>query len=435
MSSEGVATNQEGVVPPALVSELHAWIGDEAADAARRLAEARSIHAAQALESARAAFDAAAGSIESALTSPASIEAEIRTSMEECLARASLVSKRIRAEERTAADRRLMEALAATQAELGEVRTKVTVERERAERAEAAFADLRADFDRSLEELHHDHAAVISQRVLECTSLPLDQLLTVFSALNKATTISQVLTVLVDSVAQEFSRVALFNVRGGRAEGIQQRGFGSDCAISSIIIPLTRDSLMARAVRSGRLESFFADVDGRTTTGLPFSDTPACAVVFPIVVRGATRALIYADYLETPEFASGASRARAKFAELLQQHATLELLRVSGEQKALAELREYAAMLVREIEYAHEADADTGRHPLERQRRLRTELDRARGIYAERVAQEVPEAASYLEEHLAEVTERPETSFTRDLAAIMGRAAAGQQPRVVSISR
>ena len=416
------------------ISELHAWIGEEAAQSARRLGEGHSIHAAQALESARIAFDAAVRAIESAQTSPSSIEGEIRRLMEESLVRAAVVSKRIHADEHAAADRRLTEGLASTRAELAEARTQLKIERERAERAEAALTQSRTEFDQSLEELHQAHASAVSEQMIACTSLPLDQLLTVFSALNRATTFSQVLTVLVDSLAQEFSRVALFNVRGGRAEGVQQRGFESDCAISSIVIPLSRDSLMARAVRSGRLESFFVDIDSGTT-GLPFSDAPACALVFPLVVRGVTTAVIYADYLEMPEFAGGASRARAKFAELLQQHAALELLRVCEQTKALDELREYAATLVREIEYAHEADADTGKHPLERQRRLRTEVDRARGIYAERCADEAPEAAAFLEERLAEITARSETSFSLDLAAITGSRAGSEQLRPVSISR
>jgi hypothetical protein len=432
------------------------WIAGEAASFMGRFVETRAANVVRDLEAARRVFEAAARSIEAALVAPGAADPTMRAFAEQCTARAGLDVMQARTEERVAASERLGAALAALQADLDAARTELKAERERAEaeraraeaereraeteriraeaerdradKVQAESARFTAEFERSIDELHQEHAAVLEQHAQAYSSLPLDQLLNVFATFRRASSYSEVLSALLDGLVRELSRVALFEVRGGRLEGVQQRGFEFERDISKVIVPLSADSLLGRAVGSGRIETFFADEHGEPDGGMPFGGTPSCVLAIPIVAHGTTVAVIYADDADKAEFAGGAPRARAKFAELLQQHALLELIRVTMEQKSLGELREYAATLVSELEFAHSADADTGRNPLERQRRLRSDLDSARRIYAQRTAREGPLAAAFLDERLAEVMRgRRETIFAGDLAAVLGAPAAAPQ--------
>jgi hypothetical protein len=206
--------------------------------------------------------------------------------------------------------------------------------RERVEAAEVELSQMSAQFERSLDELRHEHATTIREQALSCITLPLDELLTVFNGLERATTLAEALTALFDGLVREFSRVALFAVRAGRLEGVQQSGFEFEHDISKVVIPLSTDSLLARAVSSTRIEGSLAGV-GSGSTGMPFGGEPGCAVALPISIQGAVAAVIYADDSDRLEFASTAPQALVKFAELLLMHATLVLFRISAEQRFL----------------------------------------------------------------------------------------------------
>jgi hypothetical protein len=206
--------------------------------------------------------------------------------------------------------------------------------RERVEAAEVELSQMSAQFERSLDELRHEHATTIREQALSCITLPLDELLTVFNGLERATTLAEALTALFDGLVREFSRVALFAVRAGRLEGVQQSGFEFEHDISKVAIPLSSDSLLARAVSSTRIEGSLAGV-GSGSTGMPFGGEPGCAVALPISIQGTVAAVIYADDSDRLEFASTAPQALVKFAELLLMHATLVLFRISAEQRFL----------------------------------------------------------------------------------------------------
>ena len=319
-------------------------------------------------------------------------------------------------------------------AERDAARAAVQVERDRASRAEAELLRATEEFELSVGELRQEHVTLIDQHQTASTSLPLDQLLIVFASMKRASTYPDVLTALVDGLARELSRVALFEVQGSRLLGLQQRGL--EVEISTITLAPAPESLLGRALSSGRLEVHVTNARTEGDSTLPFGGTPSCALAIPISIAGMSPAVIYADDSDRPEFATGASWARAKFAELLQQHALLELIRISVEQKALTEYREYAVMLVNEIEFAHAADADAGRTPLERQQRIRDDLESARRIFAQRTAGDGAPAAEYLERRLVETVEaRGECSFSSDMAAVLGISSAAASSRVVMMFR
>jgi len=195
------------------------------------------------------------------------------------------------------------------------LRAELQEARERVETAEVQLSQIQAQFERTL-----------------------DELLTVFNALERSTTLAEALTALFDGLVREFSRVALFAVRQGRLEGVQQAGFEFEQDISKVAIPLNTESLLGRCVSSCRIEGSLAGV-GRGATGMPFGGEPGCAVALPILIQGTVAAVIYADDSDRLEFASTAPQALVKFAELLLMHATLVLFRISAEQQNQRTLR------------------------------------------------------------------------------------------------
>ncbi len=229
----------------------------------------------------------------------------------------------------------------ALQAELTEARTwnetlraELQDARERLQAAESQLSQASMQFEQTLEELRDEHANRIREQALSCITLPLDELLTVFHALERSTTMAEALTALFDGLAREFSRVALFAVRGGRFEGVQQTGFDFEQDISKVVVPMSSDSLLGRAVTAGQIEAFLAGINSRAT-GVPFGGEPGCAVGLPIFIAGGIAAVMYADDSDRLEFASTAPQALVKYAELLLMHATLVLLRLSSEQRTL----------------------------------------------------------------------------------------------------
>ena len=214
------------------------------------------------------------------------------------------------------------------------LRAEVQEARARLEATEIELSQTSMQFERTLEEMRDEHANTIREQALSCITLPLDELLTVFNALERSTTMAEALTALFEGLGREFSRVALFAVRAGRLEGVQQAGFEFEQDISKVVIPMSADSLLGRAVTSGRLEGTLAGISSGST-GMPFGGEPGCAVALPIFIGGGVVAVMYADDSDRLEFASTAPQALVKYAELLLMHATLVLFRISSEQRAL----------------------------------------------------------------------------------------------------
>lgn len=440
---------------PSDFAELHAWAADEAAALVTRFAGASSDTVRRELDTVRQAFESAARSIEAAFTTPAEATEEIGGFVERLTAHAGLDALSAQVQESLAENQRLTALLTAAQAEadaaraeLEAARSELKAERDRGEAARAEASQSRAEFESALDELRQEHATVVGEQAMTYTSLPLDELLTVFTALGSATTIPEVLTTLVNGIAHEFSRVALFDVHGNGLQGTQQVGFDVQSDISKVVIPLTADSVLTRAVKTGRLEAFFAGPHSDPGGIIPFGGTPSCALAIPIVVQGVTVGLIYADDSDRAEFTPGASQARAKFAELLQQHALLVLLRIWVEQAARTQvarewraevaepktavtdkpittrtkLRHLALKLADQLEVAYRADAEIGRNRVRCQERLKEELERARRTYAQQVVPGDPGAAALFDDHLAAIARgRIETSFGKDLAALLVR--------------
>jgi predicted nucleic acid-binding Zn-ribbon protein len=255
------------------------------------------------------------------------------------------------------------------------------------------------------------------------SSASLEDLLASFQALSTATTIGDVLTTLVEQMAGQYPRVALFRLKKGHLQGEHQIGFDLKNDIGKLVLPLGMDSLPARAASSGQIESLTGEELKKSRT--PFTGTPSHAVAMPLVVAGDTLAVLYADDSGASTRSRGADASHAQRAEAMRQFAVAVLLRLSNELKTLAELQKYAASLLNEMEQMYNADVEAGLVTADLQKRLAGNLDYARSIYGSRTALESADAATLIDDEIASLVEaRAKTPFARDLAAAAGLTSA-----------
>jgi hypothetical protein len=186
---------------------------------------------------------------------------------------------------------------------------------------------------------------------------------------------------------------------------------------------------------SGKLETHFPSGQADADVALPFGGTPSCAMAIPFSLKGVITAVIYADDSDRPEFATAAPQTRAKFAELLHQHAALVLLSVEVSEKAAAEIREFDALLVEEIEYVHNADVKAGKNAIERQQTLRHSVEHARRMHGERTRQDSVAAVAF-DDYLAGIVDARQASvFARELASVLGVTPRAPRASVLTMRR
>ena len=322
----------------------------------------------------------------------------------------------------------------------------ISIAHSQTEAAEAKLAAVTDLFNKSaarvkvLEREQHEHARALRDleaRIKTPAAAPaaavsaapiFDDLLAGFQALESAATMSDVLTTLVEQLAAQFNRVALFRVRKSHLQGEHQIGFDLSTDIAKVVLPLGMDSLPVRAVSSGLIERLSGDelTDG---AGAPFSGSPRFALAIPIVAAGETLAVVYADDAGGTKGrrANEQSLLSARFAEAMQYHAVALLMRMSNELKARAELQAYAQSLLRELEQMYSADEQSGKQGDELQARLKGNLDYARSIFDSRVALEGSGAGSLLDDEIGALLEsEPDTPFAQHLAAASGRSVASR---------
>jgi hypothetical protein len=234
---------------------------------------------------------------------------------------------------------------------------------------------------------------------------------------------SELLGELVKRLSIQFSRVALFRVKGNRLEGEHQIGF-EEADATKLVMPITVDSLLTRAVKSGNVESI-AGTDLTSRLGTPFGGSPTSAVALPIVLQGTTLAVVYADDADMPESARGPAvhESSVGFARLLVGEASVLLMCHTHELKTLAELRQYANTLLQEAKTMYLADVEAGKPAAQLRGRLKDNLDCASQLYAYRAAMEGTAAAVLLDEQIATEMDG-NTPFARDLAAVAADTAA-----------
>jgi len=245
--------------------------------------------------------------------------------------------------------------------------------------------------------------------------------------LGAATTVTALLATLAKQLATQFSRVAVFRLKGNRLEGEHQVGFDQTKDVTKLIIPLSMDSMITRVVSSGAVES--AAEKAQIEAGTPLGGTPSTAVSLPIVFHGQTIGVVYADDSgqKAASRGPGGSDARVGFARVMLAQTGVLLLRLAHELKTLADLREYATQLIQEAAQMHAVDAAAGKNAEEVRRRLKGTIDWARQLFAERVTLAGGLGAAVLDEQIGVSIEKQATPFAKDLAAVVGRARGPQR--------
>jgi hypothetical protein len=290
---------------------------------------------------------------------------------------------------------------------------------EQAKTAEAQLRAARAQADAARAEVEAVRAEIDAVRAETSSSDSLlERLLVAFESLATAPGITDLLIALAESLAAEFRRVALFRVKGNKLQGEYQTGFDFGSDVAKVVIPLSMDSLLARAVASGCIETMEADSGDAVHS--PFGGSPTCAFALPVAAGGETLGILYADDGATGTEESADERAvKGRYAEVLLRHAVALVLRLTAELRTIAELRGHAARLLNHAEEMYSADVDAGVQGADLQARLLENLECARRLYAQRVAVEGPAAVGLLEDQLVLLLEqRAGTPFGRDLATV-----------------
>jgi predicted nucleic acid-binding Zn-ribbon protein len=310
------------------------------------------------------------------------------------------------------------------------VSQKTSAEKE-LEEARQLLGTARSERDATAEELKRaeglwvEQSRSLREQVLKIASAPLEQLRVAFQRLASAETVSDALTVMIEALTAEFSRVALFHVNGNRLEGRQQTGFDFESDISKVAVPLTKGSALAEAVRSGKVQGLTASELTDSSRKL-FGGSPTFVLILPVPIDGTVQEVLYADNSDRvqPQFAT--PRRAVQMAEILLWHAVPLLTRLAEEEKTVEELREYANQLLSDLENVYAGDAAAGQTGDKLRRRLEPNLEYARRMYAQRVEVSGAVGADVFEQQIAAaIREKKGTPFARDLAAVAGMSAAG----------
>lgn len=336
------------------------------------------------------------------------------------------------------AARRLDEAVAAAGADLVQ-RVEEAASAARAEaissaRAEtdqriaAAVAAARQETDETARQTA-TQALVESQVAARQSELAqIDRVVEAVRRFDQARSLTEVLDALGDVTSREAPRVALFLVRGSRLAGWRATGFGPAVDPRTIEVGSDESSLLWRAIASGQsLSTTDAALGERLTT--PFGELghDSAGLAVPVRVGGETVAVVYADNAADgprvvpsawPEVVEVMARHAARCLEVLTMSraaapiATAPLRptapRVAPPERSVPtpraeddeSARRYARLLVSEIKLYHEVAVTEGRQGHNLADRLRSEIDRARTLYEERVPIEIRNRADHFGEEL-----------------------------------
>jgi hypothetical protein len=342
----------------------------------------------------------------------AEVEAKIATlttaaAGEQAEAAARLEAARADAERRDGEARERIEQMTAAIAEA----------RKRSEAAAAERDSLSAQLERT-EGARAQLARTMREQVLQLASLPMDRLRTGFYRLTTAPSVAEALTALVETLGSEFSRAALFQVTGNRLQGVHQVGFDFESDISKVVVPLTRESPLTEAVRSGRVQGLTANEITASSRTL-FGGTPGFVLVLPVAICGEIAAVVYADDSDDPEAEYSTPERRVKFAEVLLWHAVPLLARLSIEETTRAELREYAIQLFTDLERAYAADKSSAPSAEKLRTHLERNLEYAREMFTQQAEAYGRQGSGLFDEQLETlIKSQGSTPFVRDLAAV-----------------
>jgi predicted nucleic acid-binding Zn-ribbon protein len=245
-------------------------------------------------------------------------------------------------------------------------------------RLDAALSDV-TDTTARAAEWQAEQGRMIRDQAVALVSRTLDRMLAVSATFATVSTEDEVLAAVVEALASEFSRVALFKIGLDRLDVLQHAGFDFPTDYTHLVVPQPIGAILDRAVTSGQIEMLSADAIA-ATTGTPFGGSPACALALPIDLDGDTCAVLYADDAGSLIRRSPRPDLRRTFAMLLRQLAAPLLLRLpAGDESdcGAARLRGASGRGAREHVRRRRVAQRKG-HDL--RRRLQDNLECARGF-------------------------------------------------------
>ena len=295
---------------------------------------------------------------------------------------------------------------------------------ESVERAAAELEKKHADAERKIVEAERKHTEAVAKAKADAEAAAkaansLDLVLGAVQKLNGGNSIEDILASLANGLTNDFSRVAVFRFRASRFNCEYEVGFGPKIDMSKATIPVTTDSPLTRALSSAKAEAFAARALAESGCTM-LAGTPQAVLTIPVTVFDETLAVIYADDSDRAQKQTSGEQA-ATFAEVLRRFAIPLLERRSIAPKLREELREYAALLLEELEFVHSSDVTAGKKDTEIRAHLKENLNGARDMYQQRIATEPPAAATLFDEKLRSIVEgKLNTPFGKDLAATAG---------------
>jgi hypothetical protein len=236
-------------------------------------------------------------------------------------------------------------------------------------------------------------------------------------ALDRAGSLSEILTTLATVAGREAPRAAVLLVRGDNLVGWRFVGFAEQSA--AFEAPLAESGIIAEAVRSETTVSS----ETSTAAAPPFADAGGGGerLAIPIAIGGQVVAALYADRGSVDRDARPPRFGWSLTLEMLARHAARALEAVtafrtaqlmteaspqskpSGTGTASEEehaARRYARLLVSEIKLYHGAEVAAGRRERDLAIRLGGEITRARALYEQRASSHGPATPDYFEEEL-----------------------------------
>lgn len=424
------------------LEEAQARSESERAEADKRLALVRAESAAQreadqlehaaltkALAQARAEVDAIRARTRAQLE--AASDAQTRL-LEET--HAQLEAARIDAERAVAAGLDATEDLRAQLEDVRALAQRAQAETDRVEKA----AEIRLETARAEFEAHRaSEAATRALLPPGGANAPgdlLGRLSTALRTIDEAASLPPVLDALLDCVGALFPRAALFIVHSDQLQGWRSIGFDGVTAITKQFAwPLTNDSVLTRAVATGRAvvtdDSRVPGADRAAAEGGPWT------VTLPVGIGSRVVAVVYADEgARTGDSALSLDRRMAvNLTDMLIRHAgqrlaaltstprmvggglapqapiTLEAVDASAararqeEPRRLEDAKRYARLLVSEIKRYQQAHVLAALPDRSLQERLKDEIERCRSLYARRVPPDAGATNNCFDEALVEM--------------------------------
>jgi chemotaxis protein histidine kinase CheA len=251
---------------------------------------------------------------------------ELRAAQEQALAAQAAAQEEVGAAQ-TAAQEEARITQAAAQEEIARMRAELEAQLEEREQAlRAAREDARLA-NEALEDVRQEStfARIEADTCRQDREMVVERVGAALSAIDRAASPTDILETLLEPLAHEFARVAVFLVGPTSLTGWRGRGLDSTTDITKLVILRSNDSPLTRAVTQ-RKRLFVTATAKKPLTGLLGTSDPVKHVVaLPVLAGEQVIGVAYAEDLGFSPTLSTFPGVACKIAEMLIDHAMLRL--------------------------------------------------------------------------------------------------------------